>query len=517
MLTPKQIKGLQDAAEKTVDPIIEFLLRDIARRVSEAGQLTSTAAYQIWKVQELGISQKQVKKEIQKILKVSAEDAEKLMQQSAEVGYRFDLSRLPTAAAIPFAANATLQQQLKSAKRLAKKDFSNLTQTLGMVGPDGKVYPLQKAYHKATDFAFKQVFTGASDYNTAVRNACRNLAKYGVRVIDYESGVTTKLEAAIRRNIMGGIGLMQEQISQETHDRMGATGWEISAHPDSAPDHEPYQGRQYSDAEYKRLNNSLNRRIGTLNCGHIAYPVILGVSAPVYSEAELQEMQEQNQKGITYQGRHYSLYEASQKQRQIERAMRSQKNYILTAEGAGDADAKLAHQIKLKRLESEYKKFSSAAGLTTQKERAWVAGWGKKEAAEASKAVRKNVEKYRQYRYNEDGTIIVTDDWKEKEKPSIPKAYRPHAVIESKIKYRSGKIQIDRSIYDSEGMLKRQVHSSDHSRPKQHRFGEDRTEPYHVHEYTWGEDGVLEERTTRSLTDEEKIENADLLGGGKGG
>ena len=94
MLTPKQIKGLQDAAEKTVDPIIEFLLRDIARRVSEAGQLTSTAAYQIWKVQELGISQKQVKKEIQKILKVSAEDAEKLMQQSAEVGYRFDLSRL---------------------------------------------------------------------------------------------------------------------------------------------------------------------------------------------------------------------------------------------------------------------------------------------------------------------------------------------------------------------------------------------------------------------------------------
>ena len=49
MLTPKQIKGLQDAAEKTVDPIAEFLLRDIARRVSEAGQLTSTAAYQTWK------------------------------------------------------------------------------------------------------------------------------------------------------------------------------------------------------------------------------------------------------------------------------------------------------------------------------------------------------------------------------------------------------------------------------------------------------------------------------------
>lgn len=517
MLTPKQIKGLQDAAEKVADPIVEFLLQDIARRVSEAGQLTSTAAYQTWKAQELGVSQKQVKNELQKILKVSAADAEKLMQQSSEVGYRFDLSRLPTAAAIPFAANAALQQQLKAAKRLAKKDFSNLTQTLGMIGPDGKAYPLQKVYHKATDFAFQQVFTGASDYNTAVRGACQNLAKYGVRVIDYESGVSTKLEAAIRRNIMGGIGLMQEQISQETHDKMGATGWEISAHADSAPDHEPHQGRQYTDAEYKRLNENLRRRIGTLNCGHIAYPVILGVSAPVYSEAELQEMREQNQKGITYQGRHYSLYEASQKQRQIERAMRSQKNYILTADGAGDADAKLAHQIKLKRLESEYKKFSAAAGLETQKERAWAVGWGKKEAAQASKAVRKDVEKYTQYRYNKNGIIIVTDDWKEKEKPSIPRIYRPHAVIESKIEYRSGKIQIDRSIYDGKGVLKKQIHSSDHSRPKQHRFGVDGSEPYHVHEYTWGEDGVLEERETRSLTDEEKIENADLLGGAEGG
>ena len=143
------------------------------------------------------------------------------------------------------------------------------------------------------------------DYNTAVRNATRNIAKYGVRTIDYQSGVHRSLEAAVRGSIMGGLGLMQEQISQQNHDDMGADGWEISAHAASAPDHEPIQGRQYSDAEYTALNNSLVRRIGTFNCGHAAFPIILGVSKNQYTEKELEEFRTKNEEGITYQGTLY--------------------------------------------------------------------------------------------------------------------------------------------------------------------------------------------------------------------
>ena len=131
---------------------------------------------------------------------------------------------------------------------------------------------------------------------------------------------------------MGGLGLMQEQISQQNHDDMGADGWEISAHAASAPDHEPIQGKQYSDKEYTALNNSLIRRIGTLNCGHAAYPIILGVSEPQYSEEELEELRQQNEEGITFEGKHYTMYEATQSQRRLERAMRSQKRKILLDE-----------------------------------------------------------------------------------------------------------------------------------------------------------------------------------------
>lgn len=385
MLTPEQIAALGDAAASVAVPIEEYLIKDIARRIAEAGQFTSTAAYQIYRAQQLGLSRHQIKQMLLKELKVSHAELRRLLTQSAEVGYNFDIKRL-SPFAVPFAQNGSIQQMVSAAVQLANKDFTNLVQSLGMIAPDGKPYPLQKAYQKACDFAFEQVFTGAADYNTAIRGACKNIADMGVRVIDYESGVHTGLEAAVRRNIMGGMGLMQEQISQYNHDTLGANGWEVSAHGGSAPDHEPIQGRQYSDKDYQQINGSLVRRIGTLNCGHTASPVIIGVNEPQYTEQQLQEMAQQNAKGVTYQGRQYTLYEASQKQRQIERAMRTQKNRILTAETSGDKDYLQISQIRLGRLGEEYKRFSLATGQRTQRERLEVTGFGKGQAARAAAA-----------------------------------------------------------------------------------------------------------------------------------
>ena len=384
MLTPEQIEALRDAAGQISDPINRFLIEDIARRVSEAGQLTSTAAYQVWKAQNLGMSQKEIKEKLSELLQVSHNEIDKLMTQSAEVGYRFDLSNLPTATAIPFAQNAALQQTVSAAIKLAQDDFTNLTQTLGMVDPFGYPQPLQDAYRKACDFAFEQVFTGAADYNTAIRQATKRLADRGVVSIDYKSGISTSLEAAVRRSVMGGLGLMQEQISQQNHDDMGADGWEISAHAASAPDHEPIQGKQYSDAEYQELNGRLKRRIGTLNCGHAAFPIILGISSPQYTAAQLKKLREDNAQGIDYEGRHYTKYQATQMQRKIERSIRRQKRRVLVDETVGDQERLITDQIRLRRLSEEYRRFSKAAGLRTQPERARAAGFGRKRAAKVN-------------------------------------------------------------------------------------------------------------------------------------
>ena len=88
----------------------------------------------------------------------------------------------------------------------------------------------------------------------------------------------------------------------------------------------------------ERLNNSLVRRIGTLNCGHSAHPIVYGASIPQYTPEELEEMRQKNETGISFRGKHYTGYEATQRQRRLERAIRAQKRKILIDKATGDAE-----------------------------------------------------------------------------------------------------------------------------------------------------------------------------------
>lgn len=386
MLTADQIDVLGEKARQLISPVTEFLIEDIAKRIAQAGQLTGTAAYQAWRLQQLGVSQRQLKKELRKRLKVSHRELRRLLNQAGEAGYDYDIRKHPFVQAVPFRENQALQQIVSAAVQLADENLNNITQTLGFVGPDGKSRELTKAYQNACDFAFQKVATGAQDYASAIREATRNLADRGIVSIDYESGVSTPLEAAVRRNIMGGLGLMQEKISQQNHDDFGCDGWEISAHAASAPDHEPIQGRQYSDDAYEKLNNSLVRRIGTLNCGHAAFPIILGVDTPQYTPEELEKLRQDNETGIDYNGKHYTIYEATQHQRRLEASIRKQKRRTLVAEATRDKESLQQSQIKYQVLNQEYKRFSKAAGLRLQHERMEMSGFGPKQARETEKA-----------------------------------------------------------------------------------------------------------------------------------
>lgn len=368
MLTPDQVSGLQILFERLTDPVSEYLIKDIARRVQEAGQMTSTAAYQAYKLQTLGKTMTEIQEQIALLLSVSADQAAQIIQTAAEYGYNLDADRLGSS--VSFAKNVHAQQVTDAAVKLARKDLTNITQTIGFaVGKNGE--SLTKAYESAMDFAFMQVSTGATDYNTAIRRACVGLVRDGIQQIDYESGRYATLEVAARRNLMSTMGNAVDEITKRNHDDMGADGWEIDAHSNSAPDHEPVQGKQYSDAEFERLNRSLVRPIGTLNCGHNASPIIMGVHKPLYTAAELRKMRADNAKGVTYEGREFaSMYEAAQYQRRIERAIRAQKRRIWTA----TPDNEQAEKSRLRALQSEYRRFSSAVNLRTEEERLYAKG-----------------------------------------------------------------------------------------------------------------------------------------------
>lgn len=410
MLTPDQIDALGEQARQIVSPVVDYLIEDIARRISQAGQLTGTAAYQVWRLQQLGVSQRQLKKELRKRLNASHRELRKLLTQSAEVGYNYDIKKLPFVQAVPFKSNKVIQDIINAAVQMARDDLSNMTQTMGFVTQDGTALPLTEAYQKACDFAFQKVSTGAQDYNSAIREATAQLAKKGIVTIDYATGQHRSLEAAVRGSVMGAMGIMQEKISQQNHDQFGCDGWEISAHAASAPDHEPIQGKQYSDEEYTRLNNSLVRRIGTLNCGHAAFPIILGVDSPQYTPEELEKFRRDNEKGFDYEGKHYTTYEATQHQRKLERAMRDRKRRILIDEATGDKEQLAIDQTKLVRLKDEYARFTKASGLRSQAERANIPGFGAKEGNSANTTA-KAIEKQANTMYDIGSTEQNVDAW----------------------------------------------------------------------------------------------------------
>ena len=139
-----------------------------------------------------------------------------------------------------------------------------------------------------------------------------------------------------------------------------------------------------AQAEY----NSLQRRIGHLNCGHTANPIILGVNAPQYTEAQLQKFKDDNERGVVYNGYRYTLYEAGQEQSRIENGIRLIKRQILADEETENPDLQ-KHQIKLRVVQAEYARFCKAVGLPTRSERLQVAGFGRSQSNRAVWAYKK--------------------------------------------------------------------------------------------------------------------------------
>lgn len=80
-------------------------------------------------------------------------------------------------------------------------------------------------------------------------------------------------------------------------------------------------------------------------------------------------MRPENRPKTKFEGREYDDYQATQKQRQIERTIRKQRRRKAAFEAAGLTEDAQAANIRLKRLNQEYKAFSKAAGLPEQQER----------------------------------------------------------------------------------------------------------------------------------------------------
>lgn len=143
-------------------------------------------------------------------------------------------------------------------------------------------------------------------------------------------------------------------------------------------------------------------------------------------------------------------YQLSQKQRYLERHVRKAKRECMMLDAVGDKEGFRQAFVRLKDRKRAMNNFLEESGRTMRADRTQVVGFNRSLARKTNVAV----ETYSKTRYHKDGTIVVTDDWKPKGKVNnVPKKYISNAVVETQTTYKNGTIQVDRTLYDADGIM----------------------------------------------------------------
>lgn len=264
--------------------------------------------------------------------------------------------------------------------------FANITASMGFLVNAGRVFlPPAKAYQWALDSAEMKVQSGTISYNEAIKSAVKELATSGIKVVDYESGHKDQIDVAARRAIMTGVNQLNAKYTEQSAEYLQTPYFEVSAHagardkPGKSPwaSHKDWQGRVYSTRSgdiypsiYAVCGLGYVDGLEGANCRHRRFPWVEGVSERTYTNAQLAHIDDGL--GCTFEGKKYTAYEATQKQREIERTIRKQKRLRNAFKANGQTTEAQAANAILRRLNKKYRQFSAAAGLPEQNERTKV-------------------------------------------------------------------------------------------------------------------------------------------------
>ena len=396
MLTPEQLAHCADDILELYSKLEEAIVRDIARRVAKTGTMTDTAIWQTQHMQELGTLNSDILNSISKYSGKCESELKKLFEDAAVTATEYDNEIYRANGLNPksIKVSDTQLQILEAGYKKTQGNLSNLTLTTAVSS--------QTSFINACSLAELKATSGAFSPQQAIVDAIKQVAVNGADVI-YPSGHTDKLDVAVRRNVMTGIGQTTGQICLANARELGCDLMEITAHAGARPSHSYWQGQVVSLSGRKGYLSLSDIGYGSgdgfkgWNCRHDWYPYFEG-STRMYDEEKLKQMDAKN---IQYpDGSMHTLYEAEQKQRAYERKIRESKRilaaYDENIKNADDEAIKKAYQnifdkesVKLKKREAELNNFCDKTGLLKRNDRVQKYGFGRSTAQKAVQANKK--------------------------------------------------------------------------------------------------------------------------------
>ncbi|MCI1951783.1 MAG: phage minor capsid protein [Clostridiales bacterium] len=383
---------LSDAADDIVwlySGLDEEIIKAIVKALLKNGRITDTAAWQIARAQDAGMLYDEIVKQAVKYSNKADSEVRAAFEEAGAMAVSYD-GKIYAAAGLNIAMSPSAQALLNAGLIKTNGYLRNLTLTTASSA--------QTAYIEAASIAELQVSSGAFDYITSVRSAIQKISD-NASWITYPTGHHDRIDVAVRRSVLTGVNQTCAQVSVGLADDMGCDLVETTAHIGARPEHAVWQGKVFSRSGNNRKYPDFvtNTRYGYgdglcgWNCRHSFMPFFEGLSESAYPK---QNLDEYKNKTVNYRGEKMSYYDATQRQRAMERCIRDTKRhaaaYDTAAVSAKDEAAQKAFKsdftnesVKLKQQESKLKDLIYQTGLQKDSSRVQMQGFGHSQASKA--------------------------------------------------------------------------------------------------------------------------------------
>lgn len=379
---PELLDAMPEELAELYRGLEDTLLTEICSRLKLRDELNEVTVQDIKALRSHGIDLKEIEKAIRKTSGISETKLNKLFDNVVERNQKY-YTELIDLAHITQPETLVSIEDTWAIYEQTKQTLRNITRSMGFLVDAGRtMLPTAKAYQWALDAATLKVESGAISYGQAIKDAVRELASGGLRVVDYESGHRDHVDVAARRAVMTGVSQLCGKYTEQAAEYLETPYYEVSAHagardvPGQSPwsSHKEWQGKVYSTRSgdiypniYEVCGLGAVDGLEGVNCRHRRNVWVEGVSERTYTDEQLAHIDDGL--GCTFDGKTYTAYEATQEQRKVERTIRKLKREKTAYSAAGLTDEEQAVNIKLRRLNAKYKAFSKAAGLPEQRER----------------------------------------------------------------------------------------------------------------------------------------------------
>ena len=357
-MTPLQIQNLAEPVEQVYGRVVDDLLKNIVRHI-ENTNWTHTARWEIQKLSELGqLTQenaaiinrhiKQIPRMVREMMEETRQqtlsEIERTMERAARDGYVTPPARDSTMdgfadllSQAEDRLNLTNTTMLQSSIDAYSEMVTDLFQRAEYIERAEATREILNV-HSAAYIGRTETLVGA------VHRTIEELNERGLTGFVDRAGHHWSVEAYVNMVIRTTASNTAIQTTQRRMSDYGVSVFQISAHPGARPLCEPYQGWfctwSGAEGEITLGNGETVEYVGIwdtsygepagifgINCGHHPIPMVAGYSIPRAQE-DIQSAEENRR-----------VYQQSQEQRALERAIRAAKREIyLQGDNATPAD-----------------------------------------------------------------------------------------------------------------------------------------------------------------------------------